>query len=82
MVDENNGIILHDKIIDNRMYALFEVGNNILTTFITFEHDRMIFEMAVTNTVEKQVTYAVDAEKTRVTSYPISTVQRAVLLKQ
>ncbi|MBL4662832.1 MAG: hypothetical protein JKY22_04595 [Flavobacteriaceae bacterium] len=82
IVDENNGIILHDKVIDNRMYTLFEVGNNLLTTFITFEKDHMIFEIAVTDKTEKQISYADDEEKTKVISYPISTVQRAVLQKQ
>jgi len=82
IVDENNGIILHDKVIDNRMYALFEVGGNLLTTFITFEKDHMIFEIAVTNTAEKQVSYADNEEKTEVISYPITSVQRAVLQKQ
>ncbi|MEM7086842.1 MAG: hypothetical protein AAF489_11705 [Bacteroidota bacterium] len=82
IVDENNGIILHDKVIDNRMYALFEVGGNLLTTFITFEKDHMVFEIAVTNTSEKQHSYADNGEKTEVISYPISTVQRAVLQKQ
>jgi len=82
IVDENNGIILHDKVIGNRMYALFEVGGNLLTTFITFEKDHMIFEIAVTNTAEKQLSYTNDEEKTEVISYPITTVQRAVLQKQ
>ena len=82
MVDEDNGIVLHDKVIENRMYALFEVGDNLLTTFITFEKTHMIFEIAVTNITQKQITYARNEEKTKVTSYPISTVQRAVLEKQ
>lgn len=81
IVDEHNGIILHDKVIDNRMYALFEVGGNMLTTFITFEKDHMIFEIAVTNIAEKQLSYANNEEKTEVISYPITTVQRAVLQK-
>ncbi len=82
VVDEDNGIVLHDKVINNRMYALFEVGNNLLTTFITFEKTHMIFEIAVTNITDKQITYANNEEKTKVISYPISTVQRAVLEKQ
>jgi len=82
IVDENNGIILHDKVIDNRMYALFEVGGSLLTTFITFEKDHMIFEIVATNTAEKQLSYANNEEKTEVISYPITTVQRAVLQKQ
>ena len=82
IVDENNGIILHDKVIDNRMYALFEVGGSLLTTFITFEKDYMIFEIVATNTADKQPSYANNEEKTEVISYPITTVQRAVLQKQ
>jgi len=82
IVDENNGIILHDKVIDNRMYALFEVGGSLLTTFITFEKDHMIFEIVATNTADKQLSYANNEEKTEVISYPITTVQRAVLQKQ
>jgi hypothetical protein len=82
IVDENNGIILHDKVIDNRMYALFEVGGSLLTTFITFERDYMIFEIVATNKAEKQLSYANNKEKTEVISYPITTVQRAVLQKQ
>lgn len=81
VVDENNGIMLDDKVIENRMYALFEVGDNLLTTFITFEKDYMVFEIAVTNTTQKRVSYANTTDSTQVTSYPISTVQRAVLRK-
>ncbi|MDC8003136.1 hypothetical protein POV27_03685 [Aureisphaera galaxeae] len=81
-VDENNGIILDDKVIDNRMYALFEVGGNLLTTFITFEKDHMVFEIVFAPKDRKNVTYAEGEEQTEVISYPITTVQRAVLQKQ
>jgi len=82
IVDEDNGIILDDKVIDNRMDALFEVGDNLLTTFITFEKNAMIFEIVVTNKTEKRITYTDDEDKTQVISYPITTIQRAVLQKQ
>ncbi|MBX2827956.1 MAG: hypothetical protein KTR22_07325 [Flavobacteriaceae bacterium] len=82
VVDENNGIILDDKVIDNRMYALFEVGGNLLTTFITFEKNHMVFEIVFAPKDRKNVTFAEDETKTEVISYPITTVQRAVLQKQ
>ena len=82
IVDENNGILLDDKVVGNRMYSLFEVGDNLLTTFITFEKDHMIFEITVSKRIQKQVTYANNEAQTEVISYPISTVQRAVLQKQ
>ncbi|GAB5399077.1 MAG: hypothetical protein Aureis2KO_06620 [Aureisphaera sp.] len=82
VVDENNGIVLDDKVIDNRMYALFEVGGNLLTTFITFEKDHMTFEIVFAPKNKKNSTYAKDEEQTEVISYPITTVQRAVLQKQ
>ncbi len=82
VVDENNGIILDDKVIDNRMYALFEVNGNILTTFITFEKDHMVFEIVFAPKDKKNTTNAENEEKTEVISYLITTVQRAVLQKQ
>lgn len=82
IVDENNGIVLDDKVIDNKMYALFEVGENLLTTFITFEKDHMVFEIVFAPKDRKNVTYAEGEDKTKVISYPITTVQRAVLQKQ
>ncbi|MEL6811464.1 MAG: hypothetical protein AAFP76_09030 [Bacteroidota bacterium] len=81
IVDENNGIILDDKVVGNRMYALFEVGGSLLTTFITFEKDHMVFEIVATQKENKRITYAENEEKTEVISYPITTVQRAVLQK-
>ena len=82
IVDENNGIILDDKVIGNKMYALFEVNDTLLTTFITFESDSMVFEIVATPKAKKRVSYADNTEKTEVISYPILTVQRAVLQKQ
>lgn len=82
VVDENNGILLDDKVVKNRMYALFEVQGTLLTTFITFKDDHMIFEIAAAKRENARTTYAENEEKTEVISYPVSTVQRAVLKKQ
>jgi len=82
VVDENNGIVLDDKVVGNRMYSLFEVQGTILTTFITFEKDHMVFEIVATQKENSKTTIAENEDKTEVISYPISTIQRAVLIKQ
>tara|TARA_R110002124_G_scaffold87407_1_gene225078 strand:- start:109049 stop:109540 length:492 start_codon:yes stop_codon:yes gene_type:complete len=82
VVDENNGIVLDDKVIDNRMYALFEVQGTLLTTFITFETDHLLFEIAVAKREDKNISGGQDRDTPQVISYPITTVQRAVLIKQ
>ncbi|MCW5520020.1 hypothetical protein J1N09_09235 [Aureitalea sp. L0-47] len=82
VVDENNGIILDDKVQGNRLYSLFEVQGTLLTTFMTFQEDHMVFEITAANMEKRRVSQADNEEKTKVISYPISTVQRAVLKKQ
>lgn len=82
LLDENNGIILDAKAINNKLYFLFEVMNNLLTTFITFEKDHLIFEIAVSNTSTKKISGGQNDSIPKVTSYPIKIVQRARLIKQ
>jgi hypothetical protein len=82
VVDENNGILLDVRVLKNKMYTLFEVNNTLLTTFITFEEKHLVFEIIATPTVNKRITHANDEAKTEVISYPIATIQRAVLKKQ
>ncbi len=81
-VDENNGIILDDKAVGNRLYSVFEVQGNLLTTFMTFHEDHLVFEITVARKEKKRVTHADNEQKTEVISYPITTVQRAILKKQ
>ena len=61
---------------------MFDVQGNLLTTFITFETDHVFFEIIFAPTRNKTTTYAEDVEKTEVISYPITTVQTAILQKQ
>jgi len=82
VVNENNGIVIDDRVIDNRMYALFEVQGTLLTTFITFEKDHLIFEIIATNKEERKITGGQNEVTPEVISYPITTVQRAILFKQ
>lgn len=81
MIDENNGILLDTQVVENRLYTLFEVGGNLLTNFITFHEDHLIFEIIFANTSEKIKSGKSTEEIPEVISYPIKVVQRAVLNK-
>lgn len=82
VLDENNGITLDAKVNENKMYFLFEVMDSLLTTFITFEKDHLIFEIVVTNTKKKNVSGGQNDSIPKVSSYPIHVVQKARLIKQ
>ena len=81
-VDENNGIILPSKYYEGTLFSFFEVQKNLLSTRIQFERDKIFFEILFTNTNNK-VTSGDQSEKIpEVFGYPISTIQKAQLIKQ
>ncbi len=80
VIDENNGILLEAKVFENRLYSLFEVSGNLLTTFITFDKDQLLFEITVASR-EKALETKENEEGTEVVSYPVVTRQRALLHK-
>ena len=81
-IDEKNGIILDCQVVDNKMYSLFEVQGNILTTFITFEEDHALFEIVFAPKATARKTITEDGESIQVSAYPISVVQTAKLFKE
>ena len=82
LIDENNGILLEAKVVDNTLYSMFEVQGNLLTTTERFYEDHMIFEITFSNTQQKTTTGGTSDEVPEVHSYPITVVQKATLLKQ
>ncbi len=82
VVDENNGILLDAKVVDNTLYSLFEVQGNLLTTTERFYKDHMIFEITFANTANKVTSGTEGENATEVESYPVSVVQKAYLKKQ
>lgn len=82
LVDEHNGILLDSKVIGNKIYSLFEVQGNLLTTFMTFSEDHLLFEITFAARSKARISKVETQEDTEVISYPISTVQKAKLLKQ
>ena len=81
ILDENNGIFLDARVVENRIYFLFEVMGSLLTTFITFEMDYMVFEIVASQTKKKSITGGLSEDIPEVISFPISVVQRARLQK-
>lgn len=79
VVDENNGILLDAALIGNTLYSMFEVQGNILTTTETFFEDKMWFEITFSSKEQKKETGV--EEGVNVYSYPVTTVQKAVLYK-
>jgi len=81
VIDEDNGILLEASYFGNKLYCLFEVSGNLLTTFITFEEESLNFEITVAKLENPLETKDLE-EGIPVISYPIFTRQWAVLIKQ
>lgn len=82
IIDENNGILLHAKLIDNKLYNIFEVEGSLLTTTQRFYDNYMEFEIVFANKKDKIKTKESTNEGTEVSSYPIVITQKATLIKQ
>jgi len=82
LVDENNGILLDAQLFDNNLYFMFEVEGTIITTTLRFYKNDMNFEITATNKKKQVVTGQENTEVSEVISYPITTVQKARLIKE
>lgn len=82
VVDENNGIVLDAKWVGNRLYSMFEVQGNLLTTTETFYDDYMLFEITFASKTSANKSGTEGDNAVEVFSYPITTVQSARLEKQ
>ncbi|CAL2087129.1 hypothetical protein [Tenacibaculum sp. 190524A02b] len=78
-VDENNGIVLPVKFVENSLYSFFEVGGSMLTTRLSFKDKLIDFEILFSATKNKTTTGKGTKEIPFVYGYPISVVQRAEL---
>ena len=64
------------------MYFIFEVEGTIITTTLRFYKDAMNFEITATSKDKKNITGQETTEVSEVISYPITTMQKARLLKE
>lgn len=81
-VDENNGIILPSKFKNNTLFSFFEVQGNFLSSRMAFSENQLDFEILFTAVKNKVKTGGVSKEIPDVFGYPISVVQKAILVKQ
>lgn len=81
VIDENNGIVLGAKLVDNVLHNVFEVAGNLLMTTEAFFDDYMTFEIVFSGKELKTVTKATE-DGTEVISYPVTVTQKAKLIKQ
>ena len=81
-IDENNGIILPARFYENVLYSWFEVGTNKLTSRLQFEDDKIYFEILFSNLNNKTSTGGVSKDIPKVFGYPISSIQKAILIKE
>ena len=81
-VDENNGIILPSRFSENTLYSFFEVQNNLLSSRFEFRNGEVVFEILFSNTEQKVTSGGTSEQIPPVFGYPISTIQKAILVKQ
>jgi len=81
-VDENNGIVLPTKYFNNTLYSFFEVQGNFLSSRLQFENEVLFFEILFTNKKDKITTGGTSDTIPEVFGFPITTIQKAKLVKQ
>lgn len=82
VVDENNGILLDAKLIDNVIYSMFEVQGNLITTTERFYDNAMDFEITFADTKQKTKSNSKGDDVVEVFAYPVGGVQKARLTKE
>lgn len=80
-VDENNGIILTEIQMGNRMFQRFEVMDNMIYGITTYEKDQIIWELISDNDKFNYQSGKGDEAVPFVTSFYPTTYQRAVLTR-
>ncbi len=80
LLDENNGIVLSTKYINNSLHSFFKVQNSLLKSSIRFGKNYAEFEIVMANTSQVDTTATAD-KSFEVFAYPIATYQFARLEK-
>lgn len=81
-IDENNGIVLPARFFEDTLYSWFEVGKNKVSSRLAFDDRKLYFEILFSNLQNKTKTGGISDQIPNVFGFPISTVQRATLIKQ
>lgn len=81
-IDENNGIIINEVQIGNRMFQRFEVMDNVIWGITTYEKGKIIWEIVSDNKNLNFQSGKGDEEIPFVTTYYPTNYQRAELTKK
>lgn len=81
-VNENNGIIINEMKIGNKMFQRFEVMDNVIYGITTYEKGKIIWELVSDNENINLQSGKGDEEIPFVTSYFPINYQKAVLTKK
>ncbi len=81
-IDENNGIILYEVQIGNRMFQRFEVMDNVIYGITTYEKGKITWELISDNKKFSFQSGHGDEDIPFVITYLPSNYQRAVLTKK
>lgn len=78
-IDEHNGIILDNYLMNNTLYSRFKVSNSILTSSYEKQGDSIIFTIISGNAKPIATTGGTSEDIPPVDSYEIKVMQHAVL---
>lgn len=81
-INENNGIILNEVQMGNKMFQRFEVMDNVIYGITTYEKGKIIWELVSDNEKINFQSGKGDEEVPYVTTYFPTNYQRAVLTKK
>lgn len=81
-IDERNSILLDSYLLHHVLSARFAVGNSLLLTNYHFESDQITFEIFIGGRKEAKRTGKTGEEVGEIFSYPVGTMQRAVLRRK
>ena len=80
VIDENNGIVLENRLFSNIFFSCFEVANNLLACSYRLENKQLVFEIFSMNKKVAQTTGNLpEKEIPEVIAYPSQVMQRATL---
>jgi hypothetical protein len=81
-VNENNGIIINEVLIGNRMFQRFEVMDNVIYGITTYEKNKITWELISDNEKISFQSGKGDEDSPFVVTYFPTNYQRAVLTKK
>lgn len=81
LLDEHNGVLIETRRYQNDLISMFEVMDTYLLVKVSFESDRLVYEIMVTSGKKRTESGGSSDDVPPVVSYPVFSYHRAVLTK-